>query len=125
MQIWSSGNSLAEDIKLQVSYRWQLMQCTRISLPDVIVVGNQMQYLIAEWKRNQIVPREMAVQRGGGTGNVVYWKPMKQNILKRRFCDVELCKQVGKEGIQKMPSRLSDEKISDGLSKSYLRGVLR
>lgn len=71
------------------------------------------------------MPKEMAVQQGGGTRNVVYRKPMKQNTLRRGFCDVELCKQVGKEGIWKMPTRLSDEKISGGLSKSYLSGVLR
>lgn len=71
------------------------------------------------------MPREMGAWGCGETGNVVYWRLMKQNILRRRSCGVELCKQVGKEGIWKMPRRLSDEKISGGLSKSYLNEVLR
>lgn len=47
------------------------------------------------------------------------------DTLRKGFCDVELCKQVGKEGIWKIPSRLSGENNSDGLSKSYLSRVLR
>lgn len=65
------------------------------------------------------MPREMEMQGCEGTGNVVYWKPVKQNTLRIGFCDVELCKQVEKEGICKMPSRFSDENNSGGLKEIF------
>ena len=68
------------------------------------------------------MPREI---KGKKTGNVVSWKPMKENIWSREFCDVECCKREQEVGTWKMPRRFSDEKISGDPSKSSLSAVLR
>lgn len=50
---------------------------------------------------------------------MVSWKPrMKDNASREGFCDVEWGKQIEIEETWKMPSGLSDDKISGGLSKS-------